>query len=454
VFKPDEFICWYDGLLLDYSVRQKLYGMQTAEYGMENTIRRDDGSGFAHRDRMDGEDVSHFRELYTDAALLRSLGSLCNEADHGESPNAVCVFDQEANRFKIVAGKDGIRSGCEITIKYTGRIEEPGVARASVYQHDDCGQTTGYVPADYPWSGDVEVESTVLTDSVTKGCKAGLAAVNETLMDCAVAPAASGGRPTVRSGAVRIAAEEPLTGKLLQQDAAGGWGFMTSGATLTKPVASAAISRKRAGKAGRSEPLGGRTAGVGVNNLVRGGHFSDWIVNIDKTCMAVDGEAGCQLSADSISLQAEGRVSAKDCDDLISERSGISSGAGNHVTMVPADNIVFSILRDVPSRWSPHTGATDKALGGGVTATTAPALRRAGLPGNANELTVKCNARLEVRSWMADISTGCKFLNSRDLRTAEHATCIDKGVDVGRVAVAGGNVVLMPCADGDQRTTV
>jgi len=171
--------------------------------------------------------------------------------------------------------------------------------------------------------------------------------------------------------------------------------------------------------------------------------------------MAVDGEAGCQLSADNSSIQTEALVVAKCRDDLISERGGVRCGVDEQPSLALTDNIVFSTLREPLLMQLSTVGVvaedeTDSALS---IATVSGVCLAGGLPDKAEEVATKCSARLEVKSWMADSSTGCKFLSSRDLLTAKHSDCIDDVVMGYRRALVVGDVVEVPCADGDRRTT-
>jgi len=484
-FKPAEFICWYDGLWLESNVITELYGTDTAEFGMENTVRRADGTGFGFHDLLDDEDLSECRLLYTDAALLRSLGALCNECDPGDTPTADIVLDEDTSLWKIIAGPKGVRTGVEVSIDYTRRREFIARRRASNYRHGgNCGKTTGYEPCDYPWSGEMETEvagvascaqapsccpslgTELQSESVSnRDLTANVIVSEATAMDPISSCSTSSPTVTVfRAGSARFGTHLRDTRSLAEVTSAvivsgagtngAGSNWLTDvGRALvkngksgsknkvsSKQRASCAAVKQYAANAAAEEKVARSRSSSKIN--VTGGHFSDWFANGGKADMAVGGEAGCQLSNGSPSIQPKARMSANGCDGLADERSGAKGRAEEQPNADLKHNIVFSILEEAVVGQTPTAMvAAGNAECSSRSVLARPVVRSApSEPGKAVRAVMsECRVRLEVRSWMADKNTDSKFWNSRDILRAELNSRHSMVAVDGRTDKAGGN---------------
>jgi hypothetical protein len=171
IFKNKQFICEYRGLLLADEALKDIYGSGTTrEYAVQHSVIRSDGVRHLHIDEgvfePDGNSVS----LCQDAALYRSLGALCNEAD---PPCARVIFDRKRDCNIVVAVRD-IYCYEEITVCYTDATRKSDDPLTN-YSHADCsGNTMGLVNEDYPRSDNRSVASRVAgTVPTATECKIG-----------------------------------------------------------------------------------------------------------------------------------------------------------------------------------------------------------------------------------------------------------------------------------------
>jgi len=141
--KRGDRICQYNGLFLDGRAVDQVYPTgATREYTMDHSLRLADGTSCLAIDVCQ-DDVDDPRlpgivaHMYIDAALLRSVGSLCNES---RTPNAVVMRDPDDNMDWIFALRP-IMDGEEIDIGYTGHNDGN---KFTSYQHGKgVGMTAG-----------------------------------------------------------------------------------------------------------------------------------------------------------------------------------------------------------------------------------------------------------------------------------------------------------------------
>jgi len=125
-------ICQYGGLFLGARAVDQIYPPgATREYTMEHSVRLSDGTSclsvdMCEADKEDPRLPGIAEYMYIDSALLRSVGSLCNES---RTPNAEVRRDPTDNMDWIYALRP-IMDGEEIDIGYTG--------------HDDGDCSTAY----------------------------------------------------------------------------------------------------------------------------------------------------------------------------------------------------------------------------------------------------------------------------------------------------------------------